>query len=1233
MSSSDDDDDSNDLYSVPSSRRLRAIRAAEAARRPVAAPPVVAAAAAITASGEMAAVAAAAAGLTRTTNIDGAAPKRSGSTKLRPSTTTATAVKPSKPKPTTATKTTSRNDFKIAAAMKPSKPKPFTATTASAARKPSKVTAAANSLPPVATTRTPMTTADMAESINEDDSLLDEERKMPALALAVPLKVMAAESLSVAATTATGEPPPPVATKRKRGEENQPRTKIDRHAKITKMDLVQFCTTDGQRACLKQYDHSHNLYGTIKSGTATEGYYVAMDCFSQEQVFIQRKKLVALRDGDQEPEYDGLAAERKCSKSTTTTTMNDLELAATAGVSAAAFDNHHSAAENTSTANGITGMDVDAPTNNTNNGAFDEFTDTTSALPSPAPAAVATLTAPAIPQTNKAQAEEAALDPLLTVNMESHKRARAHALAERTIEESPPLPTRLSPQQKGRLAPVAASGHTKQKKRQPPVKKGSRVKAKRSLLFHVLPTELQQYLPPEEPNYHNYYGTVLKKSRARKPAYDIKFDAFCNNEVAKGIRRKLFTTVKKGEEPLIDEKYLASEERERAIQDEDIKDPLEAVSEQDFCCLGNEVLQQAKKFTHKFNNRKCPQIEWTILGAGEHIDNDDTFIGLKEKLSSGPTLHPDVSVGMEDLSNGQFFLKYIWPDMTGFGKKMDEYYTSSKANYYNTVQDRHIIFHDPTNDDPDWKMKQAVLLIVHGVNVNGTGVEQFWRSGKLEGDLEGADFGQYFDINEFRALVAALPFMWADKNYWYRDPRDIPWEIFMPFIDKWNSKQQQLFAKYGCIIVDESFISWVPKTSKLGGLPNYSFEPRKPKGLGTMLRDAAIAVIGVIVYTDPAMPPSVQDKKKFGEKSSQSPEFAGTNTPHSPHVAETLRQAYFSNLQEGDWIGGDSFFGSIATCLALKLEEVTHIDEEGAEHQHKMNVESSFIVKNKSSLFPRAPLYAVLRARYGKRIAGQWVVFKTTIQSVNILAIAYAWSDISYIVSTVGNTTAAKDPYVSLNPKTGFDGGDTKQLPRPDIANFLMAHLSTIDTFNKQRQFTLQVEEQWPTKHCWTKLLNGYIGKSVVNQQMLFSYFYPGIPGKDLSCCNMAASISAALVKRVRTVLPAGLQQAVGDITLKRVADNTGNARKHVTGQQRGKRTYGSSKQQTCYVCRKYKKKYSYAVGKCPRCGTCLCLSMRYDGRPLSCLEEHLTSKDPNVCCNGVKKTRFPASSRTPNWE
>lgn len=95
-----------------------------------------------------------------------------------------------------------------------------------------------------------------------------------------------------------------------------------------------------------------------------------------------------------------------------------------------------------------------------------------------------------------------------------------------------------SPKKKVRTAEAKVKSQNNTQPRQPPVKAGCRIKCRRSQIFHCLSADQQKYLPRIDPNFHNYYGTVVKKSKGgREPLYDLKLDIFPLNEVAIGIRR------------------------------------------------------------------------------------------------------------------------------------------------------------------------------------------------------------------------------------------------------------------------------------------------------------------------------------------------------------------------------------------------------------------------------------------------------------------------------------------------------------------------------------------------------------------------------------------------------------------------------------------------------------------------------------------------------------------------
>ena len=656
----------------------------------------------------------------------------------------------------------------------------------------------------------------------------------------------------------------------------------------------------------------------------------------------------------------------------------------------------------------------------------------------------------------------------------------------------------LVPVKKGRTAPAEAAAAAKQKSRQPAVKKGCRIKVRRSHICHLLPPHLQECLSRNHPNHHNCCGTVVSKTVGVKARHDLQLDAFRNNEIATGLRRNVFRTLpKNADEPMCDARYLAVHEREAEAADADAKDELEYKTEKEFSELPKEDLLAAESFTHQFKNKRIAPIVWKIHSPDDEISDCKVFSKLRKKRDEGPTISSELDFKK---SNADFFLDHMWPSMEGFGKRLDEHCRDERSECCVTVKDRRLKFEDQDNDDPDWKVKQAVLSLIEGSVASGIGIDQCWRTGLSQPGLEAADFGKHFEKNEFRAIVAALPHMWCHK-------RDKPWDVFAPFVDAWNKKQQRLFDECDLALADESMIAWVPKTSKLGGLPNCTFEPRKPTPLGTMLKDTAEIKTGILLNTDPLMSPSIQDKKTFASKKSHSPEHAGTAASHLGHAAETLRQAHHSGLTEGSWLGGDAWFGSVASCLALKLEVVTHVDEDGVEHEHELGVESTFVVKNNVALHPRGPLHAALKARHGKRLAGHWVAMSTAIKGVPLIAVAHAWNnkDVSFVVSTCGETSCCQEPCVCHDPNTGCDNVDTKMHSRPDIVNFLFTQCPVIDVHNKLRQFGLAIEKQWPTKCCWAKLSFGYLGNSVVNQNRLFAHVHPGVPGKDLASLILLA--------------------------------------------------------------------------------------------------------------------------------
>jgi hypothetical protein len=333
------------------------------------------------------------------------------------------------------------------------------------------------------------------------------------------------------------------------------------------------------------------------------------------------------------------------------------------------------------------------------------------------------------------------------------------------------------------------------------------------------------------------------------------------------------------------------------------------------------------------------------------------------------------------------------------------------------------------------------------------------------------------------------------------------------------------------------------------------------------------------------------------------------------NVAEVLRQVQNSQVPVGGWVGGDAWFGSVASCVAVSKE---------------LSVESTFVVKQHVSLFPKAPLMAVLRARHGARPAGHWVVMTAEISGVKLLAIAFAWSQssISFFISTVGTTAPASESYQS-SFEDEYGNKCTKLINRPEIVDFIYRFLPLIDNHNKSRQHLLRLERKWPTRSCWFRLYTTLIGFSVVDLYRLYRY-HDETKWQELTINQFADMLCLGLRPRERTHLPDGLKNdAVGADLVKRIRDKkTGEITKAITRKQQTGKHYrqavGSAVQKTCWVCRMYTDKDKYTSFSCTKCDTPLCHPSKEnpDREWKTCVMEHNNSCCQEVRCNGVEKGR-----------
>lgn len=330
------------------------------------------------------------------------------------------------------------------------------------------------------------------------------------------------------------------------------------------------------------------------------------------------------------------------------------------------------------------------------------------------------------------------------------------------------------------------------------LKPGARVRIKKLRLYHSLVNDEQvQTLKTQYKDFPSnawLYGTVMPGA-SKKRGWSINFE-FVGPVLMKS--RKAFVIIdENAEEPRLPQKVLNQLVFEEQDLAQTVKDVLEMESEKEFLELDEDAIKSARRVSIKVRGKmaEVEEIDWEILPDGEDIKDDDHFKELQEALDFGPRLREGLD--LRSGSHAELFFKRFFPSVVGIGARMDKFYSDHGANGYLTVKARNIKFHDPDAQDPDCKIKQCILLMIAGANEPYNGMSLLWKRGKgigrSEGQIPYPNFGRYVQLHEFQCFKTAIARMWSDEKYWYLEYGYEPWEMFEPFIEKWNDAQLHLF--------------------------------------------------------------------------------------------------------------------------------------------------------------------------------------------------------------------------------------------------------------------------------------------------------------------------------------------------------------------------------------------------------------------------------------------------------
>jgi hypothetical protein len=269
------------------------------------------------------------------------------------------------------------------------------------------------------------------------------------------------------------------------------------------------------------------------------------------------------------------------------------------------------------------------------------------------------------------------------------------------------------------------------------------------------------------------------------------------------------------------------------------------------------------------------------------------------------------------------FFAYFFPPLEGKAEVLDRYLANPNCSGHQAywVHDK-VRFHRPDRSDPDFILKICITLVIAASLEVEHGIVNLWSTTST-GFKHPANYGQYLPQNYFRAFICGFPHLWSPEHLWYSE--SVPWECFKPLLNAFNQRRRDLLHMV-YLLMDGSMSALRPKTSATGGLPNVTYELRKPKPLGTMFKNGVEGTTGILVTQDVVEGSASQREKKYDGEESSLP----MREPIMAHVAEMLHQCESWNVVEGGWVGGDAWFGLIPCVVELKK---------------KMNVYSTFIIK------------------------------------------------------------------------------------------------------------------------------------------------------------------------------------------------------------------------------------------------------------------------------------------------
>jgi len=498
-----------------------------------------------------------------------------------------------------------------------------------------------------------------------------------------------------------------------------------------------------------------------------------------------------------------------------------------------------------------------------------------------------------------------------------------------------------------------------------------------------------------------------------------------------------------------------------------------------------------------YQRRKAALIEKKVsVTVGKHGESAKWTVrdDVKRNITPDVEFHKQIGVrgfdfkerpvcadGKNQRINFKSLLEHLWPgDWRRQLENMNSYI--KKANATKKRSARTIRSVTPREF---W----AFLGIMLVARIEGIPGGNLWKnSGRTEGyrNVVNLDKGVMMEYR-FRQIKTYVSFLWADESLKDTDP----WWQIIRVCEEFGLNRMSTILSSNIKIADETMAAMRPRTTKTANLPHLSHILRKPEDLGTEFKTVATVILNIMLGLEIARSKddlngrefvdtlkkkttacSVRLMKMSSQRALFKKEEAQRENSMRTHASGTLQpetpgqKPVINSDASDDCFLGDSWFGSVATALAMKKalpEKCSSITQ----------------IKTAHSRYPKAFLEKEMKNWPG----GSHLVLEAIIENERLFAVGYKYSkrkNLCFLFNEGASSTEPGTPYVA---KWMDENGNRRmrEVPRPECCATYFQHSNVIDVLNQQRQKELRLEKFWVTTDGFFRLFTTVFGICVVD--------------------------------------------------------------------------------------------------------------------------------------------------------